>query len=71
MTEESRDDQMKDDTSPLEGSGGLWASYGGKVMLGLLGAYLALLLIGVIAEVFNLQGILDWWLWRPPGKPPG
>ncbi len=66
-----QDDQMQDDTSPPKGSGGLWDRYGGKVMLGLLGVYLTLLFIGVIAELFNIQSVLDWWIWRPPGKPPG
>lgn len=62
----------KEDTGqggPL--SGGLWDRYGHGVMLGGLAAYLLLLFIGVIAEVFDLQSVLDWWIWRPPGKGPG
>ena len=30
--------------------------------------YLILLGIGVFAEVFDIQWILDWWIWSPPGK---
>jgi hypothetical protein len=30
--------------------------------------YVVLLGIGVIAEVFKIQWILDWWIWSPPGK---
>jgi len=30
--------------------------------------YLILLIIGVIAEIFDIEPILDWWIWRPPGK---
>ncbi len=65
--EEARDDQLRDEAPP---SGGLWDRYGQRVMLGGLAAYLLLLLVGVIAEIFDLQSILDWWIWRPPGKGP-
>ena len=68
MTEEAQDNQAQDKE---EHTGGFWDRYGQKIMLGGLGAYLVLLLIGVIAELFDIQSILDWWIWRPPGKPPG
>ncbi|HEB01664.1 MAG TPA: hypothetical protein ENI12_00340 [Nitrospirae bacterium] len=55
----------------LEGSGGFWDRYGQKVIMGVLAAYLLLLLVGVIAELFDIESVLDWWIWRPPGKPPG
>ena len=53
-----------------EQGGSLWDRYGQKAMLGGLAAYLLLLLVGVIAEIFDIQSILDWWIWRPPGKGP-
>ena len=55
----------------LDDSGGLWDRYGQKVIMGVLAAYLLLLLVGVMAELFDIESVLDWWIWRPPGKPPG
>lgn len=40
-----------------------------KIFLAGFFVYLALLIIGVVAEVFKIQSILDWWIWKPPGKP--
>ncbi|MCK4911146.1 MAG: hypothetical protein KAR83_05875 [Thermodesulfovibrionales bacterium] len=64
---EAQDDQMHEDTPS---SGGFWGTYGQKIMIGGIAAYLLLLFIGVIAELFDIQSILDWWIWRPPGKGP-
>ncbi len=54
----------------LEGSGGFWDKYGQKVIMGVIAAYLLLLFVGVMAELFDIQSVLDWWIWRPPGKGP-
>ena len=70
MTEEAREDQLKDEKNPLEGSGGFWDRYGQKVIMGVLAAYLLLLFVGVMAELFDIESVLDWWIWRPPGKGP-
>jgi hypothetical protein len=48
---------------------GFWNKYGDYIIIGGLAAYLVLLTIGVVAEIFDIQWILDWWIWRPPGKP--
>lgn len=49
--------------------GGFWGKYGSTILLVVLFGYLILLAIGVVAEVFKIQSILDWWIWKPPGKP--
>lgn len=47
---------------------GFWDRYGQYIVLAVLAGYLALLVTGVVAEIFDIQPILDWWIWRPPGK---
>jgi len=49
-------------------NGGFWDRYGQYIVVALLAGYLALLVTGVVAEIFDIQSILDWWIWRPPGK---
>ena len=36
--------------------------------IAILVGYLVLLGIGVIAQVFNIQYVLDWWVFRAPGS---
>jgi hypothetical protein len=38
------------------------------IFLAILFIYVILLGIGVFAEVFKVQSILDWWIWRAPGS---
>lgn len=45
-----------------------WSMYGQYTVLVILAGYLALLATGVVAQIFDIQPILDWWIWRPPGK---
>ena len=47
---------------------GYLATYGPIIGMVVLIGYLVLLGIGVFAEVFKVQSILDWWIWTPPGK---
>ncbi|HBH62335.1 MAG TPA: hypothetical protein DDX85_11490 [Nitrospiraceae bacterium] len=47
---------------------GFLASYGPAIGLAVMIGYVILLGIGVFAEVFKVQWILDWWIWSPPGK---
>jgi hypothetical protein len=42
--------------------------YGVNIILVVLVLYVILLLIGTIAEIFHIDSILDWWIWRPVGK---
>ncbi len=45
-----------------------WDKYGPAIFLTVMIGYLLLLATGVIAEVFKIQSILDWWIWTPPGS---
>ncbi|HYQ48010.1 MAG TPA: hypothetical protein VEP69_03000 [Thermodesulfovibrionales bacterium] len=63
--------QTCNETGPEHGSGGLKAfiaKYGPAIFMAVLIGYIILLGIGVFAEVFKVQWILDWWIWSPPGK---
>ena len=42
--------------------------YGAGTGIVILVGYFVLLVIGVIAEVFNIQYVLDWWIFRAPGS---
>lgn len=50
------------------GMKGFFTEYGPVFFLGGLIMYIILLGIGVIAEMFDIESILDWWIWRPPGR---
>jgi len=52
----------------LKGLKGFFRKHGSTIGLAVLIGYVILLGIGVIAEVFKIQSILDWWIWSPPGK---
>ena len=45
-----------------------FTTHGPTLGMVVLIGYLILLGIGVFAEVFKIQSILDWWIWSPPGK---
>jgi len=48
---------------------GFWQKNRDYIIIGILYIWLGLLIIGVIAEIFDIESILDWWIWKPPGKP--
>jgi hypothetical protein len=45
---------------------GFFAKNGPFLVLGVLILYVILLAIGTVAEIFKIQPILDWWIWRAP-----
>ncbi|HXX81836.1 MAG TPA: hypothetical protein VEI46_09815 [Thermodesulfovibrionales bacterium] len=47
---------------------GFFDKYGAYLIMGGLIFYVVLLAIGTFAEIFNIQSILDWWIWSPPGR---
>jgi hypothetical protein len=47
---------------------GFFRRRGPEIFLAILLLYVILLGIGVFAEVFKVQSILDWWIWRAPGS---
>jgi hypothetical protein len=51
-----------------DGSKSFFSRYGGNIVIAVLILYLILLLTGTIAEIFHIDSILDWWIWRPMGK---
>lgn len=54
-----------------QGSSGIkefFKKHGPEIGLTVLIIYVILLGIGTIAEVFEIQSILDWWIFRSPGR---
>jgi hypothetical protein len=51
--------------APQEGAG-FFSKYGPYLVLGGFILYVILLAIGTVAEVFKIQPVLDWWIWRVP-----
>lgn len=45
-----------------------WGRNGANIGLAVLVLYVILLMIGTVAEIFNIDSILDWWIFRPPGR---
>lgn len=52
----------------LTGIRGFFKKHGPEIGLVVLILYVILLGIGTIAEVFEIQWILDWWIFRSPGR---
>ena len=46
---------------------GFWKNYRSGIVLALMVIWVLLLILGTIAEVFDIQKILSWPIWRPPG----
>jgi hypothetical protein len=57
---------MQEDESG--GAKGFFDKYGANIVLAALFLYVILLLTGTIAEIFHIDSILNWWIWRPVGK---
>lgn len=51
-----------------QGIKGFFSKHGTEIGLAVLGIYLMLLVAGVIAEIFKIQWILDWWIFQPPQR---
>ena len=45
-----------------------WGRNGANIGLAVLVLYVILLAIGTVAEIFNIDSILNWWIFRPPGR---
>lgn len=52
----------------LTGIKGFFGRHLPEIGLGVLSMYVILLGIGVAAEIFKIQWILDWWIFRCPGQ---
>jgi len=47
---------------------GLMKKHGAEIAFAVLIGYLILLGIGVVAEVFKIQSILGWWIFKAPSR---
>lgn len=51
-----------------DGFKGYLKKHGPEIGLAVLICYVILLGIGVAAEIFKIQWILDWWIFNPPRR---
>jgi hypothetical protein len=51
-----------------KGLGDFFRRYRAHIIIAVLVLYVILLMTGTIAEIFHIDSILDWWIWRPVGK---
>jgi hypothetical protein len=47
---------------------GFFGKHGAEIGLAVFLIYVILLILGVTAEIFKIQWILDWWIFQPPGR---
>ncbi len=64
----NNDPQAAGTEQDSSGIKGFFKKYGPEMGLAVLIIYVILLGIGTIAEVFEIQPILDWWIFRSPGR---
>jgi hypothetical protein len=57
-----------EDEEKTGGIRGVLKGHGAQITLAILIGYLILLGIGVTAEVFKIQSILDWWIFKAPSR---
>ena len=72
MTDEEKDNHdvnveagMKEEG---QGKDTFWSRHGANIGLTVLVIYVILLAIGTVAEIFDIESILNWWIFRPPGR---
>jgi hypothetical protein len=65
MTVEDVDNKSAEEESR---SNTFWGRNGANIGLAVLVLYVILLVIGTVAEIFNIDSILNWWIFRPPGR---
>ena len=61
-------DERPQQEEKLAGIKGFFKKHSPEIGLAILIIYVILLGIGTIAEVFEIQWILDWWIFRSPGR---
>ena len=62
------DETNKEDSGEAPKVETFWTRHGGNIGLAVLIIYVILLAIGTVAEIFEIDSILNWWLFRPPGR---
>lgn len=63
----SEDIETKSDNEEA-GADTFWGRNGANIGLAVLALYVTLLVIGTVAEIFDIDSILNWWIFRPPGR---
>jgi len=56
--------EQKSSSPGRDGKGSFWEKYGADITLAILIVYVVLLAIGTFADVFKIQSILDWWIFK-------
>jgi len=64
----SKGNEMTQEDAAGEGEDTFWKRYGANIGLAVLVIYVILLGIGTVAEIFEIDSILNWWIFRPPGR---
>ncbi len=60
-------EKERKNTSPeqaLSGIESFWKKHGAGIIMGVLFFYVILLAIGTYADLFKIQSILDWWIFK-------
>lgn len=68
MEERQQEAQEEQAVQELKGIKGFFKRHGAVIGLIILIIYVIILGIGVTAEVFKIQSILDWWIFRAPSR---
>jgi len=64
----SQEDEMMQENTAGAGEDTFWKRHGANIGLAVLVIYVILLGIGTAAEIFEIDSILNWWIFRPPGR---
>lgn len=63
-----QEDEVVQENTGDEGPDTFWKRHGANIGLAVLVIYVILLGIGTAAEIFEIDSILNWWIFRPPGR---
>lgn len=66
--ESAQEDGVVQENAGDEGPDTFWKRHGANIGLVVLIIYVILLGIGTAAEIFEIDSILNWWIFRPPGR---
>ena len=64
----SQGNEVMQENTVDAGENTFWKRHGANIGLVVLILYVILLGIGTAAEIFEIDSILNWWIFRPPGR---
>lgn len=64
MGKKNKEVEVLSEKRDPEADKSFFSIYGPNIVLGVFVLYVILLAIGTIADIFKIQPVLDWWLWR-------